>query len=224
MVEHDEDMLESITYNLTLDNFVVACAVTGEEALTKLSVVPFDLIILDTVLPGLDGMEICRLLKNSKKTARIPILMVSEKGDDIDVVLGLELGADDYVTKPFSPRVLLSRTKAVLRRYGPKPQDDEFIINAGDLTIDPSRHEVRVKGQLINLTATEFSLLRFLARRPGWVFSREQIIDSVKGTDYPVTDRSVDVQIAGLRKKLGESGYMIQTVRSLGYRLGEILS
>jgi len=223
VIEHDKDTLELIRYNLTQHNFVVACAVTGEEALTKLSVGSFDLIIMNTMLPGLDGMEICRLLKNNKNTAHIPVIMLSEKGDDIDVVLGFELGADDYVTKPFSPRVLLSRIKAILRRNRPKLQDDESIIKNRYITIDPSRHEVRVKGQLINLTHNEFSLLLFLALRPGWVFSREQIINSVKGTDYPVTGRSVDVQVVGLRKKLGESGYMIQTLRGMGYRFEGII-
>lgn len=221
VVDDDKDILELVRYNLTKDNFIVACAVTGEEALAKLRVYSFDLILLDIMLPGRDGVEICRLLKNSKETARIPVVMLTAKGEDADVVLGLELGADDYVTKPFSPRVLLARIKAVLRRNRPEPQDDESIISAHDLTINPSRHEVRIKGKLIDLTATEFSILQFLIRRPGWVFSREQIIDSVKGTDYPVTDRSVDVQIVGLRKKLGESDDIIQTVRGVGYRFKE---
>ncbi|MCL5124938.1 MAG: response regulator [Deltaproteobacteria bacterium] len=221
VVDDDDDILELVRYNLTKDNFVVTCAVTGDEAVAKLRVGSFDLIILDIMLPGLDGMEICRLLKNSKETALIPVIMLTAKTEEVDVVLGLELGADDYVTKPFSPRVLLSRIKAVLRRKRSKPQNDESILNTHDLTINPSRHEVRVKGKLVELTASEFSILQFLARRPGWVFTREQIIDSVKGTDYPVTDRSVDVQIVGLRKKLEESEDIIQTVRGVGYRFKE---
>jgi two-component system, OmpR family, alkaline phosphatase synthesis response regulator PhoP len=221
VVDDEEDILELVRYNLTKENFQVICATTGEEALDKLKKESFDLILLDLMLPGRDGLDTCRIIKRSPETSHVPIMMITAKSEDTDVVLGLELGADDYVTKPFSPRVLLARIKAILRRNQPEHSDDRSVIKAHDLVIDPSRHEVRAKQSVVNLTATEFSILEFLAKRPGWVFTREQIIDSVKGTDYPVTDRSVDVQIVGLRKKLGDSGDLIETVRGVGYRFKE---
>ncbi|MGC8604277.1 MAG: response regulator transcription factor [Desulfomonilaceae bacterium] len=221
VVDDEEDILELVRYNLVKENFHVTCATSGEDALQKLTKETFDVILLDLMLPGRDGLDTCRVLKNSPETSHIPVVMITAKAEDTDVVLGLELGADDYVTKPFSPRVLLARIKAILRRSQSETVDDKSVIRSHDLLINPSRHEVRVKDCLVNLTATEFSILHFLAKRPGWVFSREQIIDSVKGSDYPVTDRSVDVQIVGLRKKLGEAGEVIETVRGVGYRFRE---
>lgn len=221
VVDDEEDILELVRYNLTKENFQVISSTTGEEALDKLKKESFDLILLDLMLPGRDGLDTCRIIKGSPETSHIPIMMITAKSEDTDVVLGLELGADDYVTKPFSPRVLLARIKALLRRNQPEHSEDRAIIKAHDMVINPSRHEVKIKQSVVNLTATEFSILEFLAKRPGWVFTREQIIDSVKGTDYPVTDRSVDVQIVGLRKKLGDSGDLIETVRGVGYRFKE---
>lgn len=221
VVDDEEDILELVRYNLTKENFQVISATTGEDCLDKLKKQSFDLILLDLMLPGRDGLDTCRIIKGSPETSQIPIMMITAKSEDTDVVLGLELGADDYVTKPFSPRVLLARIKALLRRNQPEHSEDRAIIKAHDMVINPSRHEVKVKQSVVNLTATEFSILEFLAKRPGWVFTREQIIDSVKGTDYPVTDRSVDVQIVGLRKKLGDSGDLIETVRGVGYRFKE---
>jgi two-component system phosphate regulon response regulator PhoB len=221
VVDDEEDILELVKYNLTKENFHVTCATSGEEALQKLKKETYDIILLDLMLPGRDGLDTCRVLKKNPETSHIPVVMITAKTEDTDVVLGLELGADDYVTKPFSPRVLLARIKAILRRNQTETTDDKSVIKTHDLVINPPRHEVRVKESLVNLTATEFSILHFLAKRPGWVFSREQIIDSVKGTDYPVTDRSVDVQIVGLRKKLGEIGELIETVRGVGYRFKE---
>ncbi|MFA6221037.1 MAG: response regulator transcription factor [Desulfomonilaceae bacterium] len=221
VVDDEEDILELVRYNLTKENFQVISATTGEDALDKLKKESFDLILLDLMLPGRDGLDTCRIIKGSPETSQIPIMMITAKSEDTDVVLGLELGADDYVTKPFSPRVLLARIKALLRRNQPEHSEDRAIIKAHEMVINPSRHEVKVKQSVVNLTATEFSILEFLAKRPGWVFTREQIIDSVKGTDYPVTDRSVDVQIVGLRKKLGDSGDLIETVRGVGYRFKE---
>ncbi|MGA8832538.1 MAG: response regulator [Desulfomonilaceae bacterium] len=221
VVDDEEDILELVKYNLTKENFQVMCATSGEEALQKLKKETFDIILLDLMLPGRDGLDTCRVLKKNPETSHIPVVMITAKTEDTDVVLGLELGADDYVTKPFSPRVLLARIKAILRRNQTETTDDKSVIKTHDLVINPSRHEIRVKESLVNLTASEFSILHFLAKRPGWVFSREQIINSVKGTDYPVTDRSVDVQIVGLRKKLGEIGELIETVRGVGYRFKE---
>jgi two-component system phosphate regulon response regulator PhoB len=179
------------------------------------------LIILDLLLPNVDGLEVCRRLKSDSKTRAIPVLMLTAKTEEADVVTGLELGADDYMTKPFSPRVLLARVKALLRRRSQGEDDDHATINIHELVIDPDRHEVRLAGRPLELTYTEFTLLQFLARRPGRAFTRSQIVDAVKGTDYPVTERAVDVQVAGLRKKLGPYSDYIQTVRGVGYRFKE---
>jgi len=220
-VDDDEDIRELVKYNLAKDGFRVRCVASGEQAITKaLDFIP-DLVLLDLMLPGLDGLDVCRQLKNNPKTNHIPIIMLTAKGEDSDVVAGLELGADDYITKPFSPRVLLARTKAVLRRLRKEQPQDNTVVQVHDVVINPARHEVLVSGSSVELTASEFRIVHFLARRPGWVFSREQIIDAVKGQDYPVTERSVDVQIVGLRKKLGDAGRLIETVRGVGYRFKE---
>jgi two-component system alkaline phosphatase synthesis response regulator PhoP len=191
---------------------------TGEEAIEAARSKLPDVIILDLMLPGVDGLEVCRTLKRDSKTSHIPIVMLTAKSEEADIVAGLELGADDYITKPFSPRVLLARVKAVLRRKTVTAEKEASVLKRGGLMIDSSRYEVTVKGQAIELTSTEFRLLRFLAGRPGRVFTRHQIMDSVRGDDYVATDRSVDVQIAGLRKKLGPLGNHIETVRGVGYR------
>lgn len=220
VVEDEEDILELITYNLGKEGYEIQTATSGEEGLKYArSKVP-DLIVLDLMLPGVDGLEVCKLVKNDPKTRQIPIVMVTAKGEESDVVTGLELGADDYVTKPFSPKVLVARIRAVLRRRT-EQTSPEAVIEHGDITIHPGRHEVRVKNKPVDLTHTEFSILHFLARRPGWVFTRQQILDTVRGDDYPVTDRSVDVQIVGLRKKLGAAAKTIETVRGVGYRFRE---
>ncbi|MCL4694885.1 MAG: response regulator transcription factor, partial [Candidatus Hydrogenedentes bacterium] len=180
-----------------------------------------DLVVLDLMLPGLDGLEVCTLLKNDPKTSEAAIIMLTARGEEADVVRGLELGADDYITKPFSPRILLARIKAVLRRRETEALEKSSVLRVHDLVIHPGRHELLVQGQPIDLTYTEFRVLYCLARRPGWVFTRSQIVDSVRGAGYAVTDRAVDVQIVGLRKKLGERGNYIETVRGVGYRLKE---
>lgn len=220
VVEDDRDILELMTYNLEKEGYVVATAMAGEEALKKISQFDPDLILLDLMLPGIDGMEICRQLKQQEKTRGIPIIFVTAKSEETDVVTGLEIGAEDYLAKPFSPKVLIARIRSVLRRVKKKTGEAPVnIITLKGLSIDVSRHLVTSSGEVIDLYATEFAILHFLAQNPGWVFSRNQIISSVKGDDYPVTERSVDVQILGLRKKLGEAGKMIQTVRGVGYRL-----
>jgi len=217
-VDDEEDILEIIRYNLIKENYYVTCITSGEEALTKAKSEKPDLILLDLMLPEMDGFEICKLLKNDPETSNISIIMITAKGEEADIVAGLELGADDYITKPFSPKVLIARIRTVLRRKRtPQPQDRK-VIRIQNLFIDPSRFEVKVDNKLIELTATEFQILLFLAQHPGWVFTRSQIIDNVKGDDYPVTDRSVDVQIVGLRKKLESAGEYIKTVRGIGYR------
>jgi two-component system, OmpR family, alkaline phosphatase synthesis response regulator PhoP len=221
-VDDEEDIRELLRYNLEKDGFEVSAAESGEKALELLRSEKPDLILLDLMLPGMDGFEVCRILKRNTGTSAIPIVILSAKGEESDVVAGLELGADDYVTKPFSPKVLIARVRAALRRRRPPPgSDDESVFEIHNLIIDPGRFEVRVEGIAIDLTRTEFALLRFLSRHPGWVFTRSQIIDSIKGADYPVTDRSVDVQIVGLRKKLGSAGKFIETVHGVGYRFME---
>ena len=219
VVDDEEDILELIRYNLINEGYRVDCAASGEEALIKAAEQSPDLILLDLMLPGLDGLDVCRELKANSATRQIPVIMITAKGEDADIVSGLELGAEDYVTKPFSPRILLARVKVVLRRKKNTIVEEEPVMRRDDLTIDPSRHEVRLEGKPLGLTTTEFRILHFLARRPGRVFSREQIISAVKGDDYAVTERSVDVQIVSLRKKLGKSGDTIETVRGVGYRL-----
>lgn len=219
VVEDEEDVQELICYNLRKNGYVADVAATGALGLAKAAVMIPDLILLDLMLPGVDGLEVCRTLKKDPKTSAIPVIMVTAKGTEADVVAGLEIGAADYITKPFSPRVLLARIRAVLRRDQASESSDKPLLRVHEIEIDSGRHRVVVKGKPVTLTSTEFGLLRFLATRPGWVFTRYQIVDAVHGSDYPVTDRSVDVQIVGLRKKLGSAGKYIETVRGVGYRM-----
>jgi two-component system alkaline phosphatase synthesis response regulator PhoP len=172
------------------------------------------------MLPGMDGLKVCSQLRKDANKKDIPIIMLTAKSEDEDIIKGLESGADDYITKPFSPRILVARVKSALRRSSHDVSDHEANrISIHDLVIDTARHEILLAGEPIILSATEFGILQFLAKNPGWVFSRNQIIDFVKGEDYPVTARSVDVQILGIRKKLGERGNIIETVRGIGYRM-----
>ena len=191
VVDDEEDLLELVRYNLIKEGYAVECVGSGEQALQSARRSPPDLVVLDLMLPAVDGLEVCRL----------------------------ELGADDYVTKPFSPRVLNARIKALLRREESRRREElETTIDAHALSIHPGRHEATLAGLPLELTYTEFALLQFLAKRPGWAYTRMQIVDAVKGEDYPVTERSVDVQVAGLRRKLGEHGHYVETVRGVGYR------
>lgn len=221
VVDDEEDILELVRYNLVREGYAVDCAASGEEALKAAETNPADLIVLDLMLPGIDGLEVARRLKQNPGTKDTPIVMLTAKGEEADVVSGLELGADDYVTKPFSPRILIARMKAVIRRRSGIAEVESDILNVRELSIHTGRRQVTVNGRPLNLTYTEFQVLFFLARRPGWVFTRSQIVDAVRGDDYPVTDRSVDVQIVGLRKKLGPLGHYIETVRGVGYRFKE---
>jgi len=218
VVEDEDDIQELITYNLEKEGYRVRTVSTGEQALAEVQSREPDLILLDLMLPGMDGLTVCKELRTGRKGRSIPIIMLTAKGEEVDIVTGLEVGADDYVTKPFSPRVLLARVRAVLRRQAPSTGEGDEMIRRGDIEIDPGRHQVLVKGMPVDFTFTEFRVLQFLARRPGIVFTRYQIVDAVRGEDYPVTDRSVDVQIVGIRKKLGRYGSYIETVRGVGYR------
>ncbi len=220
VVEDDENIQELIRVNLEREGYRAMVASTGEEGLRAARAEPPDLMLLDLMLPGLDGLEVCRMMKADTSVRGVPIIMVTAKGEEADVVAGLELGADDYVTKPFSAKVLLARVRAALRRTRRRPDEGE-VVRAHDMVIHPGRHAVLVSGEPVELTLTEFKILHFLAGRPGWVFTRYQIVDAVRGEDYAVTERSVDVQIVGLRKKLGRAGRYIETVRGVGYRFME---
>lgn len=219
VVDDEEDILALIRMNLEREGYKVTCIEAGEECVKKAREKLPDLIVLDLMLPGIDGLDVCKLLKNDSKTRHIPIIMLTAKGEESDIVTGLELGADDYMTKPFSPKVLMARVKAVLRKGTVSPESDAGdVIKRKNIVIDPGRREVIVNGKVADLTFTEFEILIFLARRPGWVFTRNQIVNGVKGAGYPVTERAVDVQIVGLRKKLGTVADMIDTIRGVGYR------
>ena len=230
VVEDEEDIRELVSYNLLKEGYQVAGVASGEDALAAIASKPPDLVLLDLMLPGLDGLSVCRKLKGDPQTESIPVVLLTAKGEEADIVVGLNMGADDYITKPFSPKVLLARLRAVLRRAGAQADssaDEEEaeegagIVEIRDLMIHPGRHEVFVRGGPVELTATEFKLLHFLAQRPGWVFTRQQILDGVHGDNYAITDRAVDVQVVGLRKKLGAAGSYIETVRGVGYRFKE---
>jgi two-component system, OmpR family, alkaline phosphatase synthesis response regulator PhoP len=221
IVEDEEDIRELIAYNLSKEGFRTIGAVSGEDALKKARSERVDCVILDLMLPGMDGLDVCRALKKEEKTASIPVVMLTAKGEESDIVTGLELGADDYIVKPFSPKVLVARIKTVLRRKSAEPVDDSMPILIHDIAIHPGRREVLVKKRPVELTNMEFRVLHLLAGKPGWVFSRYQIVEGVRGDNYPVTDRSVDVLIVGLRKKLGAAGDYIETVRGVGYRFKE---
>jgi len=223
IVDDEEDILDLVDYVLSKEGYTVERFHTGEEILRKVKSDLPDLILLDLMLPGVDGLDVCKLLKRTSNTANIPIIMLTAKGEEADIVTGLELGADDYIPKPFSTKILLARVKSVLRRRTRKEMDQMEVIKVHDLVIHPGRREVLVKNKPVSLTYTEFSLLYFLAKRPGWVFTRYQIVDALRGEDYPVTERSVDVQVVGIRKKLGEAGKYIETVRGVGYRFREHL-
>ena len=221
VVDDEVDILELMTFNLAREGYRVFTADNGEKAIKiAKSEIP-DMIILDLMLPGIDGLKVARVLKSGDNTKAIPIIMVSAKGDESDIVSGLELGADDYVTKPFSPKILIARIRVVLRRKSDEISDQSAPLHVHAFMIDPQRREVTVNGNPVELTFTEFQVLHFLAKRPGWVFTRSQIVDAAKGDNYAVTDRSVDVQIVGLRKKLGDAGKFIETVRGVGYRFKE---
>jgi two-component system phosphate regulon response regulator PhoB len=221
VVDDEEDLLELLRFNLSKEGYQVSCAASGGDALKSVRADVPDVILLDLMLPDMDGLEVARHLRKDPDTRNIPIVMLTAKGEEADIVTGLELGADDYITKPFSRKVLVARLRTVLRRKGGEEPEEAAVIAVHDLVIHPGRREVRVKGKAVKLTFTEFGILHFLAKKAGWVFTRSQIVDAVRGDDYFVTDRSVDVQVVGLRKKLGHAGQCIETVRGVGYRFKE---
>ena len=221
IVDDEKDILELIDYNLSKNGYRVKTVTTGEEALELIKENDYDLIILDLMLPGVDGFDLCKIIKADKQKASIPIVMVTAKSEEADKVAGLEIGADHYVTKPFSPRELLAIVKATLRRSPAKEEDDKPVIERGELKIHSGRHEVTIKGKKIDLTHLEFRILITLAKKPGWVMTRYQIVDATRGEGVSVTDRSIDVHIVSLRKKLGSEIDYIETVRGVGYKFSE---
>ena len=221
IVEDEEDIQALLIYNLRKDGFSATAVESGELGLQHAIANHPDLIILDLMLPGMDGLSVCRALKDSDKTRDIPIIIASAKGEEADIITGLEMGADDYVAKPFSPKVLIARIHALMRRSGQKPADQSAAVRIHELEIDPVKFKARLAGEKLELTTNEFHMLHFLSMHTGWVFTRYQIVDAVRGEDYVVTERAIDVQIAGLRKKLGKHADYIETVRGIGYRFKE---
>jgi len=221
IIEDEKDILELLKYNFSKEGYQVTTASTGEDGYRLVRKYIPDIIILDLMLPGIDGFEVCKLIKKDSKTEHIPIIMLTAKSEEADIVTGLEVGADDYVTKPFSPKILIARVRSILRRKSQLDFTRKETIRINNLIIAPGRYEVSVDNRPITLTLTEFQLLYTLAKHPGWVFTRNQLIDEIRGEDSFITDRSIDVQIVGLRKKLGKVGKYIQTVRGVGYRFKE---
>lgn len=219
VVDDEADLVELVTYNLKKEGFTVDSASGGEAVLTKMRKDKYDLVILDLMLPGIQGVELCRILRNDPKTAGLPVIMLTAKGEEVDRILGLEMGADDYITKPFSPRELVARVRAVLRRSTEKPLTEK-ILKIGELEIDRERYTVSIKGKPIKLSATEFKLLLFLAERKGKVFSRGQLLDAIWRDEAFVEPRTVDVHIRRLRSHIEEdpaNPRYIKTMRGIGY-------
>lgn len=219
VIDDEADLVELVSYNLTKEGFSVDSAYDGEVALEKIRAKKYDLAVLDLMLPGLNGMELCRIIRTDPDTASMPIIMLTAKGEEIDKVLGLEMGADDYITKPFSPRELIARVKALLRRTTEKPAGEK-IMEAGDLRINKETYTVTLRGEPIKLSATEFKLLLFLAERKGRVFSREQLLDAVWSNDAFVEPRTVDVHIRRLRAQIEKDAAKpryVKTMRGIGY-------
>lgn len=218
VVEDDPEIQELLSFSLAKEGWKLLRAESGERGLEILKSGEVDCVLLDLMLPGMDGFKFLKKMKEDGRVRRVPVIMTTARGEEADIVSGLELGADDYVVKPYSPRVLAARIRAALRRQEESGQEEPSVWRRGTILLDEGRHEAFCGERALDLQATEFALLRHFLSRPGMVFSRNQIIAALKGPDYPVTDRSVDVQILGLRKKLGDAGAMIETIRGVGYR------
>jgi phosphate regulon transcriptional regulator PhoB len=220
IVEDEKDVVDLLSLNLRkLGGFFVSSVLDGSTALTKAREEKPDLIILDVMLPKMSGLEVCKVLKTDSVTRNIPVLMLTAKAEEIDRIVGLELGADDYVVKPFSPREVILRIKAILRRGSPEETDEQ--LTAGAITIDPARHQVSVNGKAVNLTSLEFKLLRTLMQRRGRVQERDRLLNEVWGYESVIDTRTVDTHVRRLREKLGKAGDIVETVRGFGYRLRE---
>jgi len=220
VIDDEPDLLELVEFNLKKDGYEVIVAKNGQSGLEIAQKHVPDLIVLDLMMPGIDGLEVCRQLRGDTRTRQIPMIMLTAKSAEADRVVGLELGADDYVTKPFSPRELIARVRALLRR-ATTTQETPTVIRQGDLVIDLTRHEVTSAGKHVILTPTEFRILHFIVARPGRVLSRDQIIDAAVGNEMAVFDRTIDVHIAAIRRKLGKTGDRIETIRGFGYKWRE---
>ena len=220
VIDDEKDLLELVRYNLEKEHLSVIVASDGRSGLEIAQRHKPDLILLDLMMPGMNGLEVCQRLRGDTRTSRIPVLMLTAKAEESDKVVGLEMGGDDYVTKPFSVRELLARVRASLRRSS-QPSDEGEVLRRGELAIDTARHDVTYAGKRVSLTATEFRILHFVASRRGRVLSRDDIIEGALGRDSAVIDRTIDVHVTSLRKKLGPGGAMIETVRGFGYRLSE---
>jgi two-component system phosphate regulon response regulator PhoB len=220
IVEDESDIAQLIQYHVEREGLPAKVAQSGSVALRLIDEQTPQLVILDIMLPDLDGLEVCRKLKREPTTRDIPIVMVSARGEESDIVVGLELGADDYITKPFSPKVLVARLRAVLRRRE-KDSNGELTLAGGALVIDPARHSAKLRGKELDLTLTQYRLLHYLATRPGFVRTRDQIVSAVRGEDAVLSSRAIDVHIAALRQKLEDFGPLIETVRGVGYRLAD---
>ena len=221
VIDDEKDLLELVQYNLQKERFDVITTSDGASGLEVAMKHRPDVIVLDLMMPGMDGLEVCRELRADSRTARIPIIMLTARATEADRVVGLEMGADDYVTKPFSPRELVARVKAILRRSTMQEEPQE-VIRQGGVVIDVKRHEVTADGIPVTLTATEFRILQFMASRPGRVLSRDEIIDAALGRDAAVFDRTIDVHMTSIRRKLGKHGDQIETVRGFGYKFREV--
>ena len=218
IIEDEEDIRHLVCYNLEKEGYSVSSYESGERGLNGIKNDPPDLVLLDLMLPGIDGMEVCRRLKQNAATRDIPVIIISAKGEENDIITGLERGADDYLSKPFSPKILLARIRTILRRVNqPLPREDD-IIQIDELVLHRGKFSATLSGKPLELTAGDYRLLHFLASHRGWVYTRYQIVDAIRGEGYVVTERAIDVQVAGLRKKLGDYGHYIQTVRGVGYR------
>ena len=219
IVDDEEDILELVKFNLTKEGYKTMLAATGEQALEITQNNRIDLIVLDLMLPGIDGLEVTRIIRNNPETQTIPIVMLTAKGDESDIITGLELGANDYISKPFSLKELIARLRNIFRRQKQllETRSNKIIIEQ-ELTIDHDKHLVTLDNNVIDLTPSEFQLLSMLVPKKGWVFTRGQLIDAIHGENYAVTERSIDVVVVGLRKKLGNYGTKIKTVRGIGYK------
>jgi len=221
VVEDEPDLLEAVCYTLKKEGMRPIRATNGEEALRLVEDERPDLVLLDLMLPGVDGLEVCRRLRSSERTASIPVIMVTAKAEETDAVIGLGVGADDYIRKPFGLKELIARIRAVMRRRDEPPDPAPPILQVGDLEVDPPRHEVRLRGERITCTATEFRLLQHLIRNRGRVYTRAQLLDKAVGSDVIVVERNIDVHISALRRKLKDYGERIMTIRGVGYKFAD---
>lgn len=225
VVEDEEDILDLLTLNLVKAGFHVIPAMDGQSGLEKILENKPHVVLLDVMLPGMNGLEVLRRVKSDPSVSKTPVIMLSAKGDEADILKGLELGASDYIPKPFSPRVVVAKIKNIFQDMvilpSSEPSDDN-LVTYGPIELDLGRFKASINGQGISLTSMEFKVLHYLLQRPGWVFSRYQIVESVKGEEYLVTDRTIDVLMVKLRKKLGDASHLIETVRGVGYKIKEL--